>query len=120
MKAPDEVLLDQLVAAFHRFGILMFTITLFCAFLLSNMYIDHFSIDEGQILMGPKLQMDLKKRLVILEDQLRDKPADLELLKDISKTIVNIQRIDNVIKNYKLREVNIPLLGLSMPSGDVV
>jgi hypothetical protein len=115
----NDVLIDQVTAAFQRLRTLLFTTTLFCAFLFGNAFVDHYSFDEYQIQLAPKLKVELQRELDELEKAAKQNPNDLKGAQDRSRTQARMSRIDNMLKDYKLRTVNIPIIGLTMPSNDV-
>lgn len=112
MATPVELYAAEITAGFQRFRALLFTITLFCALLLSNAYIERFSFDEQQVRFAELLRTTLEKE----REQLRPNAARAI---EVSALSARIQRIDNTLKAYKLREVELPIIGLKVSANDV-
>lgn len=63
MKDIEKIIVDQILAAFTRIRALLFTMTIFCALILSNAYIECYSFDPLYIKKSGELQNELKKEI---------------------------------------------------------
>ncbi len=81
----SDILVDQIIAAFQRLRALLFTSTLFCAFLFGNAYVDHYSFDDYQVQLAPMLKVQLQKELTELEKAVQDRPNDVKVAQERSR-----------------------------------
>lgn len=107
MTDQGKIIIDQIIAAFQRIRALLFTMTLLCAFLFANAYIEKYSLDEKQLIYSGVLRSQLDGEAAKETD-----PVKKSIL------VARIARIDNMLKDYKLRTVSLPLVGLSIPAND--
>lgn len=115
MATPFELYATEINAGFQRFRALLFTVTLFCALLLSNAYIERFSIDEQQLQLSELVRTGLEKE----RQRLRAGADPGTKAVELSILSARLQRIDNSMKEYRLREVTLPILGLVIAANDV-
>jgi len=108
LNEQTKLLIEQVILAFQRIRALLFTMTLLCAFLFANAYIERYSLDEQQIYYSTALKTQLKN----------DFEKETDLIKK-SKLEARMQRIDNNLKDFKLRTVTLPAIGLTIPANDV-
>ena len=111
MKSPVEILVEQIISAFQRLRAVIFVSTVFCALLFANAYIEQFSFDDKQILLGDIFRASL-------EEKKKDAEAK-QLLEKVSEYTARLKRLDNVRGDYKLRTVSIPFVGLTIPANDL-
>lgn len=108
MNEQTKLLTEQIISAFQRIRALLFTMTVLCAFLFSNAYIERYSLDEKQILYSTALKTQLQA----------DHAKETDSIK-ISILEARMQRIDNMLRDFKLRNVTLPVVGLTIPANDV-
>lgn len=112
MPDNEKILIDQIIAAFQRIRALLFTMTLFCALILSNAYVERYSIDDAIIVHSGILEAGLRAdQTKLLQDQ-------KENLAQLSSIKARLARIENNMDEYKYRTLTVPIIGMTLPAND--
>ena len=122
MASPLELYIQTITEALARIRALLFVSLGLCAIVLSNAYLETFSFDDAlvrhsyvfkQVLDKKKSEADVKLSMT------QDYDEQTQLHSQLSELRARMDRVDNSLKDYKLRSVSIPLTGVNVPANDL-
>jgi hypothetical protein len=122
MATPIDLFLQGITEALTRIRALLFVSLGLCAIVLSNAYLENFPFDDAMVknaYVFREVFDQKKKELTAQWNAATDSDEKRRLFHDISELRARIDRIDNSLKDYKLRAVTIPLTGVNIPANDL-
>lgn len=120
--SPVELYIQCISDAVTRIRMILFVNLGLCAIVLANAYLENFSFDDeilrSAYVFKALFKSDQKKLFDSLEKE-SDPVKKIALERQLSNVGSRIDRIDNSLKDYKLRSVTVPLTGVNVPANDL-
>ena len=122
MATAPELYIENITSAFTRIRALLFVSLGLCAIVLSNAYLENFSFDDRMLRNSYIFREVFAQEKETAEKKYttsQDSSEKEVLRRRISDLKARIDRVDNSLKDFKLRSVAIPLTGVNVPANDL-